>query len=258
MTLKEWIDYLESRVDIDVYVWGGNGETIITLLSKLCDMEKDGHTDKEALNNVGRTLTLLQKRLLREVSIIIIRGADCSGLGVYELLKMGIIKGDMTADSLYRYITEKGHGKKIKLSEVKAGDYLFKGSSSKKTHVGYAVSEKYAVESKNHDVGVVKTVISEGNWKYAARPNWYDDDPEPVKPVLKRELYYTNPMMKGDDVKEVQYKLNSLDYNCGIADGYFGNKTSIAVKNFQTDNNLKVDGVVGKKTAEKLGFKWEG
>ena len=24
--LKKWIDYLYSRVDIDVYVYGGNGE----------------------------------------------------------------------------------------------------------------------------------------------------------------------------------------------------------------------------------------
>ena len=38
----------------------------------------------------------------------------------------------------------------------------------------------------------------------------------------------------------------------------FGNKTSIAVKNFQTDKGLTVDGIVGRKTAEALGFIWEG
>ena len=60
LKLKEWIEYLESRVDIDVYVWGGNGETIIMLMPKLTSMEK-------SLNDVDRVLTLLSKRLLQQV-----------------------------------------------------------------------------------------------------------------------------------------------------------------------------------------------
>lgn len=262
ITLKEWIDYLESRVNIDVYVWGGNGETIITLLPKLCNMEKDDHTYEQALNNVDRTLTLLQKRLLNDVSIFVIKGVDCSGLGVAELLKMDIIKSDMTADDIYKYIvgTDKipAHGKKIKLSEVKAGDYLFKGSSSKKTHIGYAINDKYAIESKNHDVGVVKTIISEGDWGYAARPDWYSDAPEPDKPILKRDLYLTNPYMRGDDVEDAQTLLTEKGYDVGSIDGIFGQKTENATKGFQRDNNLKADGIIGKKTAIALGFEWAG
>ena len=40
--------------------------------------------------------------------------------------------------------------------------------------------------------------------------------------------------MYGDDVRAVQNKLNSLGYNCGTADGYYGNATKSAVISFQS------------------------
>ena len=47
-------------------------------------------------------------------------------------------------------------------------------------------------------------------------------------------------------------------YNCGELDGIFGNNTQIATKNFQHDNNLDEDGVIGKNTGTMLGFEWKG
>ena len=251
-TLKKWIDYLYSRVDIDVYVYGGNGECIVTLFPKLTSMEK-------SLNDVDRVLTLLSKRLLNSVQDIFkIRGEDCSGLAIKFLLDNGIIKSDMTANGLWEYIVNKKHGKKISRKNVKAGDYLFQGSDTNKWHVGYAVDKNYAIESKNHDVGVVLTKIDDRGWSYFASPDWYSDEPDPEQYVLSRELYLTEPYMRGDDVAELQKRLNELNYNCGEADGVFGKKTDIAVKNFQHDKGLKEDGIVGKNTAEALGFIWEG
>jgi len=59
---------------------------------------------------------------------------------------------------------------------------------------------------------------------------------------------------KGNDVKELQQKLIELGFNLGSwgADGDFGNATDIAVKQFQKDNNLLVDGVVGENTIKKI------
>lgn len=251
-TIKKWIDYLYSRVDIDVYVYGGNGECIVTLFPKLTSMEK-------SLNDVDRVLTLLNKRLLEKVQdIFVIRGEDCSGLAIKFLTDEKIVEYDMTANGLWEYIVgtkkTKAHGRKVALTDVMAGDYLFQGTDSKKHHVGYAVSENYAIESKNHDEGVVLTKISERNWGYCARPDWYEDDVY----TLTRELYFTEPMMEGEDVKQVQARLNELNYNCGTVDGVFGNKTKIAVANFQTDAKLDIQrlGTVGKKTAKALGFDW--
>lgn len=64
---------------------------------------------------------------------------------------------------------------------------------------------------------------------------------------------------EGDDVKELQEKLLKLGYKLPKygADGDFGNETDEAVREFQKDNKLFVDGVVGVNTyaaiAKKLG-----
>ena len=57
---------------------------------------------------------------------------------------------------------------------------------------------------------------------------------------------------KNVDVGIVQYKLKMLNYDVGNADMDFGNRTETAVKQFQSKNGLKVDGVVGEITWNKL------
>ena len=56
---------------------------------------------------------------------------------------------------------------------------------------------------------------------------------------------------KGEMVKTLQSLLISKGYKL-VADGDFGNKTLEAVKDFQTKNKLKVDGIVGYKTLSLL------
>ena len=53
---------------------------------------------------------------------------------------------------------------------------------------------------------------------------------------------------KGKMVEKLQTLLNAAGYECGKADGMFGNKTLVAVKSFQKDKGLTVDGIVGAKT----------
>ena len=54
--------------------------------------------------------------------------------------------------------------------------------------------------------------------------------------------------MTGDDVYELQAALADLGYRVGDIDGIFGNMTEAAVRAFQTDNGLYVDGVAGPQT----------
>lgn len=56
----------------------------------------------------------------------------------------------------------------------------------------------------------------------------------------------------GSDVRELQTKLNALGYNCGEVNGTFGTTTLAAVKRFQQEYKLAVDGIVGKNTFKKL------
>lgn len=53
---------------------------------------------------------------------------------------------------------------------------------------------------------------------------------------------------QGDEVKELQRKLVTLGYAPGPIDGDFGDVTLAAVKKFQKDYSLVVDGIVGNQT----------
>jgi hypothetical protein len=67
-----------------------------------------------------------------------------------------------------------------------------------------------------------------------------------------RTLKYKIPIMRGDDVRELQTSLTKLGYPCGTIDGKFGTKARSAVKSFQKANGLTADGVCGEKTWAKL------
>ena len=59
---------------------------------------------------------------------------------------------------------------------------------------------------------------------------------------------------KGEAVKDVQNKLIVLGYSCGPdgADGDYGTNTIAAVKRFQADVGITVDGLAGEITRAKL------
>lgn len=56
----------------------------------------------------------------------------------------------------------------------------------------------------------------------------------------------------GSDVVYLQQRLTSKGYGVGAIDGKFGSKTLEAVKAFQAENNLTVDGIVGINTWNAL------
>ncbi|CCQ96104.1 Spore cortex-lytic enzyme [[Clostridium] ultunense Esp] len=57
---------------------------------------------------------------------------------------------------------------------------------------------------------------------------------------------------RGGDVYELQGRLKYLGYYTGKIDGVFGWRTYWAVRNFQYNFGMKVDGIVGSKTKYKL------
>lgn len=77
-----------------------------------------------------------------------------------------------------------------------------------------------------------------------------------VSNVLYRLERNLKTNCKGSDVKALQRRLNDLSVTdiSLVVDGEFGAKSDMAVKAFQQMNNLEPDGIVGRKTAEALGF----
>ena len=57
-----------------------------------------------------------------------------------------------------------------------------------------------------------------------------------------------------EEIRAVQKKLKNWGYYSGAVDGIYGEKTTAAVKYFQRKNGLTADGIVGARTAEKLGM----
>ena len=85
-------------------------------------------------------------------------------------------------------------------------------------------------------------------------------EPSKKVPVLERVLKFSDPMMKGEDVKAAQERLLHHGANVGAVDGIFGEKTKAAVIAFQTArikegrdvgcryNGNKADGKIGQLT----------
>ena len=67
-----------------------------------------------------------------------------------------------------------------------------------------------------------------------------------------RLVYNRLPMMRGDDVSELQRILNSLGFDAGKQDSIFGPDTLAAVLEFQSNRGLAEDGICGPVMASEL------
>lgn len=164
---------------------------------------------------------------------------------------------DKGANSMLSWLKSEGckHGKIATLPEV-PGVLLFKSG-----HVGVYVGNGYAVEAEGFAYGVVKTKVSKRPWtEWAYLPaslldydgNETDVPVETLKLGDRLPLKRTSPMMEGDDVRELQTRLNGLGYNCGTIDGQFGKNTEAGVKAFQRAAQIEIDGEFGKNSLAAL------
>jgi len=68
-----------------------------------------------------------------------------------------------------------------------------------------------------------------------------------------RMLYLRSPMSRGDDVMQLQQQLGALGFDAGWVDGIFGPATELALRDFQRNQGLTPDGVLGLDTVRCLG-----
>ena len=154
----------------------------------------------------------------------------------------------------------------------KVGDQIFFENDVRICHTGIVIkvtnSYVYTIEGNTSGAsgvipnggGVCKKSYAIKTKKIAGygRPNYMAKNSTTQPKETPKEKENTNTLIKfgdtGIDVKTIQTKLIVLGYHCGQdgADGDFGNNTLQAVKAFQKDYNLEVDGIIGEQTKKAL------
>ena len=232
------------------YIWGTAGESWTAAKQK--ELEKTTDSDRAQGRAYG------SKWIGHKV-------ADCSGLfsWAFKLLGGYMYHG---SDTMFRkYCTSKGELKKGKRTDgatLKPGTAVFVWNGKKYSHVGLFIGGETVIEAMGTINGVTTTKVTAGKWTYwgeltgvlyenAESAVSENNDPIQVQPAGKATLRKGS---KGDTVRELQTMLLKLGYDlgpCGI-DGDFGKATEAAVRSFQSDHRLAVDGVVGKNTWAEL------
>ena len=191
--------------------------------------------------------------------------ADCSGLFSWAFKKLG---GYMYhgSDTMYKkYCTAKGELKKGKRTDrgtLKPGTAVFVWNGKTYSHVGLYTGNNTVIEAMSTINGVTTSRVTAGKWTHwgeLAGVDYVNAGNEQLimnnEQLKELKSYKTiRKGSKGDAVKECQTLLERHGYSVGFwgIDGDFGKDTLAAVKAFQQDHGLVIDGIVGKMTWAKL------
>lgn len=263
--LEKFIQMILKWVDLAIYVWGGQGHRI-TSEAQIRNMET-------STDNANRAITLWKKRGRDCIAF------DCSGLGIAQLLTLGLVKGDMTANGML------GLCKRIQRAELKRGDWVFRlyTSGEKKGrayHIGYVVDIKdgvpIVVEAMGRDDGVVKGGLNAsgtGYWTAYGRPQMFEA--EILNYTETEDEIMLKKGDKGQGVYDFQVAAKKAGYNVGAfgdmvlrdgagakvptgCDGSFGDTMTRVTKEIQAKHGLAQTGIVDAATYGRLASELMG
>jgi hypothetical protein len=177
------------------------------------------------------------------------RVADCSGLFVWAFKALGgsIYHGSNTI--WRRYCYRQGslvNGARDDGIQLRPGTAVFLVKNGSRHHIGLYIGGGVCIEAKGTINGVVTSKITHWHeWGELKEVN-YEGSVEPMGKLFRG--------CEGPEVKELQEMLIALGYGCGSkgADGIFGSATEAAVRRFQQDNGLTVDGIAGANTRQTI------
>jgi N-acetylmuramoyl-L-alanine amidase len=85
----------------------------------------------------------------------------------------------------------------------------------------------------------VDGIVGDNTWRVLVESSWALGD---------RILRLEEPNLRGDDVRDLQSRLNALGFAAGKHDGIYGRGTAGALKDFQRNLGISDDGLVGLET----------
>jgi N-acetylmuramoyl-L-alanine amidase len=108
----------------------------------------------------------------------------------------------------------------------------------------FGPSTRAAVEAFQHHRGLrVDGICGQQTWNTLVEAGFRLGD---------RFLFRRTPMLRGDDVAELQQRLCSLGFDTDRVDGIFGDRTARALADFQGNAGLPIDPIVGGATLREL------
>lgn len=124
-------------------------------------------------------------------------------------------------------------------------------------HIAICDGKGGTVEAHSRKEGVKKSVVTGRRWDIGVLiPGVeYTQNSETVIVTPPNLIFrLTNPLMRGETVREIQRKLKENGLDPGKIDGIYGPHTIAAVIAFQRIEGLIVDGEVGPETGKELGI----
>lgn len=258
MPISKFVEELEKAlIRKDGYIWGATGQ----------NPKKWSNSSHWITHYSGkqRTKALYWRDNAERVW-------DCNGLaeGIYKDF-CGVNINTCARYNYSGWCASKGSGTiPVKYRVPGAAVFRYSKSAGYITHVGYLYKpvkasdpsgDWYVIEAKGVMYGVVKTRLSEdGAWnRWGWMTKYFDyTEVENSEGVPSATLMLGDRLLKngseGEDVKQLQSALIRLGYDCGNwgADGDFGDSTEMAVREFQKDAGLVVDGKYGEKSHDAL------
>lgn len=195
-----------------------------------------------------------------------VRVCDCSGLLKWFLWsdnfenKAPTYKAseDYGATGFYSKCSERGELWKDNTPVLIPGVILFKGNTTTKSHMGVFIGDNKIIEAKGHAYGTIKSDLTK-SWSYWGKSDFIKYDSAPV--IKDKQINVETYQLKNGSVSSTVGTLQTLlNYNGykGIdgksltVDNEFGKHTDNAVRCFQSNKKIIVDGVVGPVTWKAL------
>lgn len=189
------------------------------------------------------------------------RVIDCSGLVRWAMLKF-LISVYHGSNSLYSKNCNY-KGKLTKGMKLPVGTLIFTGTENEHGHVGVYDGEQWVYEAQGTKSGVTRTKLTSNKWtywgllkevEYEFVPGADNSSTKPEKTLAETYPTITKGSKKTGFVKEMQELLIKKGYSLPKygADGDFGTETLNALKAFQKDRGLTVDGKCGPMTWAEL------
>ena len=235
------------------YVWGGYGQ--------ICNKSnRNSYANRSSCPEAERAVIISKCQVLRESASSCngckwypggtTRFFDCRGFTRWVLEQScgWTLQG---AGATSQWNTASNWVQKGEIANLPANTVccLFKKVGDKMNHTGLCIGNGYAI----HCSGEVKREpITSKAWTHYAIPKGIEGD-VPV-PTPGENMPTLRKGASGEYVTLMQTKLIQRGYDLSPygADGKFGTKTYNALKQFQRDNGLGVDGICGKNTWNAL------